>query len=151
MRCAVERVRNRVQLLPPFDPSQLRLGLMSLCDTCRKPGACCSGFVLFRGESTNLLTFWDTDTRDEIVAQLRGMGLPFMPLAKNETWLDPEGKPYSAWTVRCPWLDSAGRCGHYEERPQLCRDYTAGSSPLCVEWQSTFKGIPILKETACAT
>jgi len=38
---------------------------------------------------------------------------------------------------RCPFLkmhEGLYTCEIYESRPQVCRDYQAGSSPLCPQW-----------------
>jgi Fe-S-cluster containining protein len=54
-------------------------------------------------------------------------GLPFRPLIQL-----PDGSDWLWW---CPALDDrTGRCTIYADRPQLCRDYAAGSDPLCVHF-----------------
>jgi Fe-S-cluster containining protein len=52
-------------------------------------------------------------------------GLPFLPLMKFQG----EGAMYWQWW--CPKLTRDGRCGDYENRPKLCRDYQAGDDRLC--------------------
>lgn len=51
-----------------------------------------------------------------------GIGLPFMPL-----WLDGAGR----WRFWCPVLRHDGRCGDYENRPQLCASYQPATDMLC--------------------
>jgi hypothetical protein len=129
---------------------------MSLCDTCRQPGSCCSGFVL--SDPKGEVTHWDCATRDEINADiLARSGWPFKATAIRSRWTDAAtGQPYNTWYFGCPLLGGDGRCTVYETRPQLCRDYAAGSSPLCVEHQPgvtvplEFCGIPIVEDVACA-
>lgn len=38
------------------------------------------------------------------------------------------------WTWECTQLQPNGRCGIYENRPQLCRDFAPGEGPLCVHY-----------------
>lgn len=114
----------------------------SLCDRCRAPGRCCSGFHLGGGH------FGRGKTALEVLVDLasaatwtegggpRGhcretppaaaedvqLGLPFLPL-----WVDSGGY----WRFWCPLLGPGGRCTQYERRPALCRSYEAGSDSLC--------------------
>lgn len=99
---------------------------MSLCDTCRNPGRCCSGFLLNGGA-------WPARAAHplEVLAELatvnirETIGLPFMPLYRRAA----DG----AWLFWCPNLGRDGRCTVYENRPLMCREYEAGSDPLCAE------------------
>lgn len=124
---------------------------MSLCDTCREPGHCCKEFNLSGRDGH--ITFWDDET------PAMEERFPFVPLYRTDQWtveFGPDtGRTYSAWRWSCTKLGADGRCTIYDERPQLCRDYEAGSDPLCIEFDDAkplqFKGIPIVKETACAT
>jgi Fe-S-cluster containining protein len=116
----------------------------SLCDTCRAPGKCCSGFVLNGG------AFAMGDTMLEALAKLASLntgligrdgkagpvanpgdylgathvqlGAPFMPL-----YADAQGR----WRFWCPLLGRDGRCTDYEHRPAVCRGYVAGKDALC--------------------
>ena len=54
------------------------------------------------------------------------VSLPFYPL-----W-NPEGKGWKLWCVN---LTSEGRCGDYDHRPALCRDFEPGQNSLCVKWE----------------
>lgn len=103
---------------------------MSLCDACSKPGACCRSFLLIANGAT--LTSWDDEGEAGALSVAKGQGLPFVPNEKRETYLDESGRAYSAWNYRCPLLTESGRCGDYENRPQLCRDYEPGTDGLCV-------------------
>lgn len=65
---------------------------------------------------------------------------PFQPgeeeaRAIPDAWLEPIRQRIAADQhfdmLPCVWLDSAsGLCGHYDWRPQACRDFEPGSS-LC--------------------
>lgn len=104
---------------------------MSSCDACIRPGACCSGFVV--SDTRGAITFWDTDTRQQMRDAMAGRGLPFLPIAALSTHTDAEsGRTYSKWSMGCPRLGGDGRCTDYENRPQLCRDFEVGSDTLCV-------------------
>lgn len=121
---------------------------MSLCDTCRDPGHCCRGFNLSGNDGQ--VTFWD-DAPPSLES-----GFPFVPLHRIDQWtveFGPDtGRTYSAWRWACSKLGADGRCTIYADRPTLCRDYEAGSDPLCVEFEQSkprrFKGIPIVKKDA---
>ena len=99
--------------------------MTSLCDKCRLPGRCCSGFGV--NDRYNRLTTL------EVLADLvsidknstgNWLGLPFVPLYRT-----PKGK----WLLWCPLLDSNGRCSIYEDRPMYpCVDYKPGQDLLCV-------------------
>jgi Fe-S-cluster containining protein len=101
---------------------------MSLCDTCRNPGRCCTGFHLTtRADTPNtyldaLILMATIDHADGTWLRGRALGLPFMPLVKRS----------GAWLYWCPLLKD-GRCSDYENRPQLCRTFEPGSDTLCVE------------------
>lgn len=45
----------------------------------------------------------------------------------------------------CKNLTPEGRCGDYENRPELCRTYEPGQDLLCVEYVTTFRGIPVVR------
>lgn len=94
---------------------------MSTCDTCREPGRCCKRLHLQWGDG------WTPHAEtplDAIVIMARAW-LPFVPLGKTKD---------GALIWSCPLLDADGRCGDYENRPQLCRDYQPQEDPLCVEF-----------------
>ena len=108
---------------------------MSLCDTCRDPGACCRDLTLYR-HNGQLVTVWDDEGPAGFTSENE---LPFEPIRKVGQWTVPDGdadgnggRAYSAWAFRCTALGEDGRCTVYDRRPQLCRDYEPGSSPLCV-------------------
>lgn len=92
-----------------------------LCDNCKRPGRCCSGFALnfVHQPETNLealvalATAWPSNG---------ALGLPFMPLWRTRA---------HHWLYWCPLLGRDGRCTDYENRPDLCRTYQAGSDMLC--------------------
>lgn len=123
---------------------------MSLCDACRAPGRCCTGFYLQNGDFgrgrpalevlVELATAWTGTapmlgavrvhpTFDLTAIEDIQVGMPFMPLMRRPA----DG----AWRFWCPVLRADGRCGDYENRPALCRDYQAGSDKLCAEFDAT--------------
>lgn len=108
---------------------------MSLCDTCKDPGACCRRLSLFKMDG-EAVTYWADQGVDGIREQVRELGLPFEPLEKFEgPWIDQEsGRPYETWALTCPKLGPDGRCTIYEDRPDLCRRYEAASDGLCVHY-----------------
>jgi hypothetical protein len=122
----------------------------SLCDICRKPGACCQSFVLSQSlfstgdptEIDSLLTDIVTCTREDGTGSFifgRGiadyaraqaspayahisLGLPF----RRATRL-----PNSNWRYNCPVLGTDGRCTNYANRPAPCRALIPGDAPAC--------------------
>ena len=102
---------------------------MSLCDSCREPGHCCKRLFLSR-ESSGPVTEW---TPLHALARMAAEWLPFILQGERLAYQTPEGAHYSHFAMTCPLLTSDGRCGDYEHRPQLCRDFEPGSTPLCIE------------------
>ena len=118
---------------------------MSLCNACRQPGRCCTGFALpIRGDTAlevlvqlaamhhglfkghpNRLSHEDcVDPQRRAHVEHAAVGLPFIPL--NPV---PGG-----WRFWCPLLGRDGRCTEYDHRPALCRAYQPASDPICAEW-----------------
>lgn len=96
---------------------------MSMCDTCLEPGRCCKRIFLSGGLDPHFLQLPMSYERAEHAAL--ASGLPFVPGQQL-----PDGR----WQWSCYQLQADGRCGIYENRPQLCRDYKPGSDPLCVHY-----------------
>lgn len=104
--------------------------MSSLCDKCYAPGQCCQRLHLSSGGES--LTLWDDE---DAVQQLRARGLPFVSVAKHGTWKDEEsGRTYSEHVYSCPVLTSDGRCGDYDNRPEVCRIFEPASDGLCVHY-----------------
>jgi Fe-S-cluster containining protein len=109
---------------------------MSLCDTCTKPGACCRDIPIFAPGGWG--NFYPQDWPENAAAQLETKmpSHPFIPLRLEmfpAERLSPDAKgPYGMGRWSCTNLTAEGLCGDYENRPQLCRDYQAGSDRLCV-------------------
>jgi Fe-S-cluster containining protein len=101
---------------------------MSLCEACRNPGQCCSGFPLtgpLAPAETYLEALIDLATvsyNDSTWQNGLAIGLPFLPLFKAS----------NGWRYWCPTLKD-GRCSDYEHRPQLCRSYQPGCDRMCAE------------------
>lgn len=89
------------------------------CDTCSKPGHCCKGFGL------------NTSNNDPlgISMELMQNGLTMFELVQT---VEPQEGQRIKHLFRCTMLEPDGRCGIYESRPKLCRDYKPGSDPMCV-------------------
>lgn len=108
---------------------------MSLCDQCYAPGACCRGFSLSGVDGGK--TYWIDAGLEGVLEQLRAAGLPdFTPTVEVDRWVDEEsGREYAYFKFACRALMPDGRCGNYENRPELCRTYEPGSDPICVHWR----------------
>ncbi len=92
----------------------------SMCDSCMKPGHCCRSVFLTGGP------FGDPMSFEKVEHELMRWKLPFRPLEYRED--------EHRWRFWCPNLQRDGRCGDYENRPQLCRDYEPGREGLCVHY-----------------
>ena len=92
----------------------------SLCDACRAPGSCCRALTL-SGEEGAL---GPHASGLELSAFMAAAWLPFAPLLRH-----PDG----VMVFWCCHLQPDGRCADYAHRPELCRDYEAGSGVICVE------------------
>ena len=96
-----------------------------LCNACIAPGHCCRAMHLTGSVGPDRIDSALSHEAAEHMA-LRA-GLPFRPLIQREA----DGQ----WLWWCPALDDrTGRCTIYDDRPQLCRDYAAGSDALCVHF-----------------
>lgn len=135
MRCDVGDGLDRCGL--GLDPE------VSLCDTCREPGACCAGFHLTSKQEPAFNSFWIHDGPLAPLVRMAENWLPFHPVVRSSTF-DDEGRAYYAIKLwACDLLGEDGRCTDYENRPQLCRSFEARSDPLCVE----FKSLPATSAT----
>lgn len=105
---------------------------MSLCDTCISPGRCCKDLHLTGGAYDNRAEVPRSFEAAEHWAMREG--LPFRPLR-----MDIHHGQLS-WRWWCPALTSEGRCSIYENRPQLCKSFVAGSDPLCVHYWEDPRG-----------
>ena len=105
------------------------------CDQCRTPGACCKGFVLnFRVSADN----W----RSEATEILARNNLDFIrPVRPHITSRDTPERVSVMFD--CTRVGEDGRCTQYEDRPELCKLYEAGSDSLCAMHVQKLKGIPI--------
>lgn len=70
------------------------------------------------------------------------MNLPFQPTEIHGLFTDEDsGRRYVTYAYSCPELLPNGRCGIYENRPNVCRDYKPGTDALCV-----FSNAGVLRE-----
>ncbi len=109
---------------------------MSACDTCPKPGFCCRDIRLHNAKGDELTT-WLDEGHGAAQIQLLAAGLPFIADRVAESWrapadADQPGREYGAWFYQCPNLLPNGRCGDYENRPQVCRKFQPGDGINCV-------------------
>lgn len=99
---------------------------VSMCDRCRDPGACCKAFHL-----NGIKVAWSAGVED-IQRILDAKDLPFIPIRREGTWKKgDDGELETGWLYSCPRLSPAGRCTIYENRPELCKKYTAGEDNMC--------------------
>lgn len=118
------------------------------CDRCYQPGACCKNLTL-SGPGIGDISF-------ESVRRAGGRKLKvqLVPPAKLERKLRDEGlehfrimpdarSPDGAYLFWCTRLQPDGRCGAYQQRPDICRSFKEGMDPLCVHYSDpdgTFTG-----------
>lgn len=55
-----------------------------------------------------------------------------------------EGEEQTQVLFACDRLGTDGRCMQYDDRPDVCRIFDAGSDALCVKRAPMLKGIPIV-------
>ncbi|MBV8060791.1 MAG: YkgJ family cysteine cluster protein [Alphaproteobacteria bacterium] len=107
---------------------------VSKCDTCRKSGNCCKGFILNFPVNAER---W----KDEASDWMKAYDLPFEPVRAIPSF-DFDGKVGVVYD--CTKIGSDGRCTIYEDRPHLCRIYEPGQDGICAEFVPSFKNIPIV-------
>ena len=95
-----------------------------LCEVCINPGQCCRDVFLEHGTGQHAIDAPMSFDQAEHLALL--WQLPFRPSRQL---------PNGTWKWWCTALDErTGRCSAYETRPQLCRNYAAGSDELCAHY-----------------
>lgn len=98
----------------------------SMCDRCLAPGHCCKRLTLsgtVDGERIQDPMSFEKAEHLALKARLWMM----RPAHQRE-----DGR----WQWSCTQLLPNGRCGIYEDRPQLCRLYRPGEDGLCVHhWE----------------
>lgn len=95
--------------------------MLTLCDKCFAPGACCKGFAL---ESGN---FCRSMSSNQVMAFLKDHNSPFVPVVMRED----DG----IWLFECTKLSPEGRCTIYKDRPRACRGLIPASESLCVHYK----------------
>lgn len=106
---------------------------MTICDRCVDPGSCCREIRL----SHKVAAITKLEVLAWLASCLPGsneIGLPFIPEYQGQFFnydgLDPCPFPVD-WVYSCINLTSDGRCGDYENRPNLCRIFRAGIHKPC--------------------
>lgn len=130
---------------------------MSLCDHCFAPGQCCRQITFYGGEGetsdpSNERTWW---LDEPIEPQLRdGMHqeedanrpIPFEIDTVTKVWTvdniasEDTDRPYGHIIFKCRNLLPNGRCGDYDNRPWLCRQFEPASDRLCVHYRGAEGG-----------
>lgn len=102
------------------------------CETCPKPGTCCTGFPL-PGSDTHFMTkleamVWAASQLYALPDKYRtSVGFPFVPVKQMH-----DGLPGETWLWSCVDLLPNGRCGNYENRPYgPCVLYKPGADRMC--------------------
>lgn len=118
---------------------------MSLCDSCYAPGQCCKNIRFFAGGEVSFRI--DEDLKAQLLNHRpeedkeAGRKMPFVPVIETSRSTDPEsGREYASYVFRCSNLTTEGRCGDYENRPQLCRVFEPGSDLPCVHYRGAEGG-----------
>lgn len=127
---------------------------MSLCDTCRVPGACCRMFVLnclfdpvnWKEEATKLMAKYGVPYFKPIAVAFNG-SFVFMGGHRHHHPQHPQHEGKVSVHFNCDNLLPNGRCGIYNERPETCSTLEPGSDPLCGEYRHNLRGIPIVVES----
>lgn len=106
---------------------------MSECDTCPKPGNCCTGFYLSGWELRSPDLTNSPNWYEKAQEVLKGYKYPFFkPIELTSTVRRTDNEVIDKGVrVGCTLLTTEGRCGDYENRPSLCRVYEPKSDPLC--------------------
>lgn len=100
-----------------------------LCESCIAPGSCCKKMHLTGGVSLHDGVRLGKPMSHELAEKLTALnGL--------HTFFPTHQRPDGSWEFACTALQPDGRCGIYEDRPELCKSYVAGSDPLCVHYFS---------------
>lgn len=73
---------------------------------------------------------------DEVEAGTASLpGTPFVPWMELERFTFEEtGRQFATYLWSCPVLLPNGRCGDYENRPNVCRSFEPASDLLCVHY-----------------
>lgn len=76
-------------------------------------------------------TFWLKSWKSDVAVWLAAKSLDFVPRI-DETHRDQEsGEEYVSVRFDCPHVTAVGRCGIYQTRPKLCRQFVPMEDQLC--------------------
>lgn len=105
------------------------------CSDCWQPGECCRRIRFFGGgemqtAGENEVLWRDSMPIDDQIRQYRELAdeerpQPFNLVSKGVELLGTDGTRRFTGTFTCRNLLANGRCGDYENRPELCRDQFA--------------------------
>ena len=97
---------------------------------CPDLGHCCKRFVL---NPTSLPPFNERRSIKGIWRKLRQFKLPFKPLELSGINGSGGKTGKMDWWFTCPILGKDGKCGDYENRPQVCKSFVpGGGDALCL-------------------
>lgn len=115
--------------------------MSSLCDICAKPGNCCTRMRLWsvlaekngpvNKDNWGELTAWKSEGISGPWRTVLLNGLPFIPIMPVGVYSAPDGREYQTWSYRCTNLLPNGRCGDYENRPDLCKTFAPLADTSC--------------------
>ena len=97
---------------------------------CPDLGHCCKRFVLTVFKA---MPFDEKKSIKGVRRKLRKFKLPFEPfeLSEDNNAVQDIGK--KVWWFTCPLLGEDGKCGDYENRPDLCKKFVPGGGDhLCL-------------------
>src|SRR5689334_12410170 len=114
------------------------------CDRCVAPGTCCKSFELSK-------EFAIGQTPESLKKWLEENNFPFTPLIRSNIYCTSENSHIAnsavhwveKWRFACTKLGEDGRCTIYEDRPDLCKKYTAGCDTMCIHMRLP-NGQPII-------
>jgi len=101
---------------------------------------CCRYFAL-QTEEGDWLNTTNYPTSRSIYEILRILKVPFKPLM-----IDKKGN----WLFWCPNLKINGKCGDYEYRPKLCKDYKEATGKMCIYSEKCTQSTLSIKEKELA-
>lgn len=78
--------------------------------------------------------FWRDGAMDAAFRALAESGLTMLAPVRPLSPVAIDGRETVGMEFACSWLLPNGRCGGYDERPQMCRIFPEGGDRLCVHF-----------------